>query len=346
MFFINLLSNIKIKKVLLPGIQVKDLKPISNLLSPKFLVVPLVFVSLISQIADNLKNLLSPREVQQIFSVRFYTKVLSSGCSSMNLSTIYAISKTLGPELETLSVLSVSERSQFLKDLQKRVILDKSVGKIISKPQLLYDPSLLMKHRNGLSLQTRSIMIASSIFSPNSVAMGMAISNINLQTILNSAKMFWLSLNLEDEEFDFLLRKEASSYLRKCSDNEKPFEEPTNSIESLKVLVFSECKSIFKFEDILSFSEDQVIIQGDNNLTPLERELGFMERYIMHLPDDIFIPDSQLGDVLLRASLDQRRQHKIQVENIFKKSNIFVDSKKNKLNLEILSKLKANKAIY
>jgi hypothetical protein len=345
MLFINLLSITKTKKVLLPGVQVKDLKPISNLLSPKFLAVPLVFISLISQVADNLRSVLSPREVQQIFSVRLYTKVLSSGISSINLSVIYAISKTLGPELEILSVLSISERLQFLKDLQKKVILDKSVGKVISKPQLLYDPSSLMKHRNGLSLQTRSIMIASSIFSPNSVALGITIPNINLQTILNSAKMFWLSLNLEDEEFDFLLRKEACSCLKKCSGNMELFKEPSNSIESLKILVFSECKSIFNFENILSFSEDQVIIKGENNLTTLEKELGFIERSLMHLPNDVFIPDAQLGDILLRASLDQRRQHKMQVENIFKKSNTFIDNKKNKLNLEILSKLKVNKSI-
>lgn len=337
MKFIILLNVSKTKKVLIPGIQVKDLKPMSSLISPRFLIVPLVFISLISQISDNLKNVLSPREVQQIFSVRFYTKILASGCSSINLSVIYAISKTLGPELETLSVLSVSERLQFLKDLQKKIILDKSVGKVISKPQLLYSPIELMKHRIGLSLQTRSIMIASSIFTPSSVVMGMAVSNINLQNILNSAKIFWSLLSLEDEEFDFLLRKEASSCFKNFSNDLEYFKEPSNNIESLRILVFSECKSIFNISNALSFSEDQVIIQGENNLTSLEMELGFIERSVIELPDDVFIQDSQLGDVILRASLDQRRRHKIEVDNSFKKSSTFVYKKKKKLHLQVLN---------
>lgn len=338
MKFIILLNISKTKKVLIPGIKIKDLKPTSSLISPRFLIVPLVFVSLISQISDNLKNVLSPREVQQLFSVRFYTKMLSFGCSSMNLSVIYAISKTLGPDLEILSVLSVSERLQFLKDLQKKIILDKSVGKVISKPQLLYSPRDLMKHRNGLSLQTRSIMIASSIFTPNSVVMGITVSSINLQNILDSAKIFWSLLSLEDEEFDFLLRKEASSSSKNFFNNLEYFKEPSNNIEAIKILVFSECKSILHTENALCFSEDQVIIQGENNLTSLEKELGFIERSVLELPDDIFIQDSQLGDVILRASLDQRRRHKIEVDSIFRKSTTFAYKKKNKLHLEVLNK--------
>lgn len=338
MKFIILLNVVKTKKVLFPGIHVKDLKPMSSLLSPRFLVIPLVFMSLISQISDNLKNVLSPREIQQLSSVRFYTKILSSGISSINLSVIYAISKTLGPELEILSVLSTSERLQFLNDLKKKIILDKNIGKVISKPQLLYNPLELMKHRNGLSLQTRSIMIASSIFSPNSVVTGITVSNINLKIILDSAKMLWSLLNLDDEEFDFLLRKDAFSCLKRFSSDLKSFQEPYNNLDSLKILVFSECKYVFNLNDILSFSEDQIIIQGENNLTSLEKELGFIERSIIELPDDIFIQDSQLGDVILRASLDQRRRHKIEVDNILKKSNNFVYKKKNKLNLEVLNR--------
>lgn len=346
MFFIVLLNINKTKKVLLPGIQVKDLRPISSLLSPKFLTVPLVFICLISQIADNLKNVLTPREIQQIFSVRFYTKLLSSGTSSMNLSAIYAISKTLGPELEVLSILNVSERLEFLKELQKKVVLDKRIGRIISKPQLLYNPSELIKHRNGLSLQTRSIMIASSIFSPSAVVMGITISNINLRIILDSAKLFWLSLNLEEEEFDFLLRKEACLVLKKGSNNINSFKEPSNNIESLKLLVFSECQSILNFENNLSFLEDQVIIQGDNNLTPLEKELGFIERSLLDFPDDVFIPDSQLTDVILRASMDQRRLHKMQVDTFFKKSSVYTDKKKNNLNAKSFTDIKNKKFLY
>ena len=130
MIFLNLNNSIKSKKVLLPGINYKDLKPVSALLKPSDILIPMFFVSVLAQISDNIKNVLEPRDIQNLFSVKCYRKILLSGFNSVSLGVVSAISKTLGPELETLSILSVSERFLFLKDLKLKITLDKSFGKI------------------------------------------------------------------------------------------------------------------------------------------------------------------------------------------------------------------------
>jgi hypothetical protein len=58
------------KRVLFPGINVKDLKSVSFLLSPRDLVVPLSIVAILAQVSDNIRGLLNYKEIQKL-RIRF-----------------------------------------------------------------------------------------------------------------------------------------------------------------------------------------------------------------------------------------------------------------------------------
>ena len=318
MIFLNLSStlNSKSKRVLLPGIILKDIKPVSSLLRPSDIIVSMFFVSVIAQISDNIKNILQPKDIQNIPSVKAYRKILLCGFNSVSLSTINAISKTLGPELETLSVLSVSERFSFLRELQLKITADPSLGKVDFRQRVVNNPLQLMKHRKGLSFKSRSIMVANSLFSPNAVAQGVPVSLIDLDLILSSSRLFWISLGLCDEEFDFLLKKDAINKLKTMGGGLIDLTSFDNKT-SLKNLIFFELREFMVDSEFLIFDTDDVTFKSDNNLVLLEKELGFIKRPFPKIPDDIFVDSHELDDILLRTAIEQRRNYKISVENVY-----------------------------
>nr|YP_009144872.1 maturase [Euglenaria anabaena]AKJ83319.1 maturase [Euglenaria anabaena] len=309
----------KSKKILLPGIQIKDLKPVASLISPSNLLIPLLFISILGQISDNLKDILSPKEIQKLPSVKFYSRILYSGFNSVSFSSVVSLSKTLGPELESFSILTVQERIEFLRTLQKKIIFSKVSSRILSNSQNLYNPNELIKHRKGLALQARGVMVASPIFKTNSIVLGVSVSQINLTCIMESARLIWLSLGLQEDEFDFLLRKQAFNILKKSFDLNMNFT-TDNDIDCLRVLAFSELKNFTSFNKFLTFDEDMMVIKGDNNLVLLESELGLLKRLVPTTPKDVFILDSEFSDILVRTAFDQRKAHKSELDNIFKRS--------------------------
>lgn len=322
MIFLNLDRLAKAKKVLLPGILNKELKPVSSLLKPSDIIVPMFFVSVLAQLSDNLKDFLDAKELENLVSIRTYRKVIFSGFNSVSLTVVQAISRTLGPELETLSSLNVYERVIFLKELQLKIMLDKSVGKIDFRQRNLNNPSQLMKHRKGLSIQSRSIMIASSIFSPSSVTMGIPVSSIDLSLILSSSRLVWLSLGLLEEDFEFFFKKEAINKSKKLKVD-FDFLYCFDDISFLKTILYFELQDFLVTNSLLDFSMDNVIIKGENNLVLLEKQLGFVKRDLPIVPNEVFVTDEKLDDVLLRAALQQRREQKLSFENVFAVSTPF-----------------------
>ena len=317
MIFHNIIFLNKSKKVLIPGLQLKELKPIASLLHPSNIIIPLLAISIIAQLADNLKDVLSPKEIQRLPSVKVYNKIIYSGFNSSSLAAIVSLSKTLGPELEALSVLTVSERLNFLRLLQKKIIFSKMLPKVSSNLRNLYDPNELIKHRKGLSMQFKSSMVANSLFSFNSIVLGMSLPNVNLDCIIESSKILWLNLGLSIEEFDFLLRKQASNIIKRDPKFSKLFS-VEKECDCLKILALSEFNSIMKFESFINFEEDIVIMKGENNLVLLESELRFIRRSIAEIPEEVFIPNNDLSDVILRTAYDQRKNHKLQVNRFVK----------------------------
>lgn len=343
MILLSKFTIIKSKKIVLPGIRAKDLKPVATLLSPSNLVIPMILLAILGQITDDLKATLNPKDIQKLSSVRFYFKLLSSGKSTVGLSVINSISKTLGPELETLSILNVRERINFLQLLKKKIVSEKGPARITSKPHIISDPNELMKHRKGLALQCRSFLIATPIFAPHSLVLGVPISQVTIDFIINSAKDFWKLLGLNDDEFDFLLKKEAFSCFKKFS-LENFFLQPNNFDQAIKILFYSELKELTNFEGNLIFADDLAILRGKNNLTLIENELTFLERRIPNLPDDIFVPDSNLKDLIIRAAIDQRKAQSLKLNNIFKRTG----KKKinGKINVNILKNITMKKILH
>ena len=195
------------------------------------------------------------------------------GVSSLSLNSLYALSKTLGAELETLSTLSDKERFYFLQSLQKSIFNQKISPNIISNYRAAFnDPYQVLKFRKALSLQSRSIMVSNSIYIPHSVVFGLPVEKIDIAIILNSCKLIWSYLSLYPEDFELFLKKEAYSYLFSLGSRFKSFFElPLKSSDCVKLLLMSEFELFQFFDNTIVFDEDYVILRDENNLTPLFR---------------------------------------------------------------------------
>lgn len=304
---LNYLLLVSDRKILLPGLDISELKAINKLFLPSYLLVPMFFCCLIAQVSDNLKGVLNIKEIQQLYSVRVYTKILCSGNSSVTISYLHSIIKTLGYELETLSVLPVRQRLKFLSSLLETLLENKGISRINTNFRLLSNPTNLIQHRRGLALQLRSLFASVPLFSSHSITVGLTVSEINLSSILNSCKDIWFNLSLENEEFDFLLRKEALAKINLSNYNNSFFFTSKSQIDYLKVLLYFELKSFFDFPDIIDFSNDNVILKNHLNLTSLELELGFIQRNLPEFPEEFVISSSDYQDTIIRTSLQQRK---------------------------------------
>lgn len=301
-----------------PGLKFKELKPLSFLLCPKDLIITLFFMSVIAQISDNLKNLLVPKQIQAIPCIRFYSKIISRSRSSVSFSLLVSLSKTLGPELEMLSVLNSIERINYLQNVYGNLLKDRNTGKIFNNLSYLYNAENLVKHRKGLSLQCRTNLISTSLFSPHSIIQNVPISNVNLSYVLESAKAFWSSVGLDEREFDFLLRKEAKFCCNYFVDSLSFSNSMYNLVDCMKPIIYFELKQTLDIKDKLIFSEDNIILNKEDNLCLLERDLRFVERLYpnVHFIDTSF-SDYDLKDSLLRSSLDQLRKSRTDFEIIY-----------------------------
>jgi hypothetical protein len=248
--------------------------------------------------------------------VKIYSKLLSTGISSLSLSFVFAISKTLGPELETLSVLTLQERIEFLRSLHFNLMYQRIGGTLSNKSRIFVDPVELMMYRKGLALQCRSVFSATPIFLPHSIVVGIPIKNVDLSLILDSCKILWLSLGLDETEFDFSLRKQASKiYL--ANSNNIPFSEPINVYESCKILVFSEFMNSLLLNTKVSHEKDFVFFQNKTNLISLEEELGFFVRPFPKISKDFFVDNLNLKDDIIRLAVDQRKSYNVKLKEFY-----------------------------
>lgn len=276
-----------VKKVVLPGLDFRDLKPLAHLLFPSNLLIPIFFLSAIAQISDNMNSFISVREIQQLFSIRLYSKLLISSLNSNYLTGLYSICKTLSFEVQTLSVLNVKERNLFICSLVNAILYTKGQARIYLKDSLLQDPKLLIKHRRALSIQARSIMSSVPLFSPHSISFGVSVRDISIYDLIDSGRDMWLSLGLQSDDFDFSLRKQALLLYKNLS-LENIFSCPISIVECYKILIYSEIRSLVSFHNCLDLCEDRVLLRGSDNLTVLEQNLGFLSRSVFA---------SSLGDV-------------------------------------------------
>lgn len=307
---------LRIKKVILPGVNVKSLRSVSSLLSPCELIIPFFFISVIGQLVYNLKDVLSLKEIQTLSSVKLYSKVLLSGFSTISFSILYSLSNTLGWELETLSLLNVRERIKFLQNLKRNLIFHVGESRIYSKRSILFDPVLLAKHRRGLSIQFRSLLVSTSIFSFHSIVFGLSIKEINLSIILESSKLMWLNLGLNFEEFEYYLRKEALSLVKKFRCQQTLFSNVLDLKQCLRILVYFELKTFYAFSSSLIFVDDDVVLRSSSNLTLLEKEIEFIFRELPSLPLDNQIVSST-DDLILTSSIEQRRYLRLKLNRVF-----------------------------
>nr|AYB71453.1 hypothetical protein [Trachelomonas grandis] len=257
----------------------------------------------IFKLSYELKGVLNIREIQKIPSVRFYSKVFSLGPSFLSLSVIFALSKSLGPELELLSSMSIIERFNYLSFLKDKLIKEKISGSLASKSKIFFDKFELFRYRKALALQLRSIMVSTSIFLPHSISIGCPIKFVNVDLIFESCRNLWESWGLDVNEFEFLLRKEVSI----CSSKSNFLINPDNILECLRILIWSEINNVIKVGNEVNFDSDLIILRSISNLTLLEEHFGFFVRSTPFPSNHLVVTDIDLRDELLCLAWGQRK---------------------------------------
>lgn len=284
----------KSKKVLLVGLTAKSLKGVAALVEPQHLVIPMIITSIIAQIANNKKET-SPKDIQQMESIRTYSRALSNGDSRIT-SANHALANTLLPEITILQTLSPEERKSHLLKVREGIATTKGPAKVDTTTLFKKDTDKLAAHRRGLALQCRSKMQAMPIYNKTQLTIGLSIKDIDLETIIESAKELWSNIGRDPDEFDCILMdaapdakiiSDAVTYLMK--KNLEPFLE-TND------------------EGKLVHGSDIIVLKGDDNLTPIERKLGFLSREVPNLLEVTEIPSDITMDPMLEAAIDQQKQ--------------------------------------
>lgn len=284
----------KATKQLLPGIQAKVLKPVATLVSPQQIVVPIVLTGIIAQVNDNLKDVHTPKDVQQLESVRNYSKCLGIG-DSRQLSATHALANTLGPEAQKLASLPPDERENYLRELCHTINTIAGPAKVKASSLVLQNENELAAHRRGLALQCRSNMQATPIYNKTQMTIGIAIKELDLEIAIDSAKQLWTNLGREAEEFDSLLVEQVA-------------DAPTVT-EAVISIVKRNLVTILKEDEDGSIIHggDVYVLKGEDNLTPIERNLGFIQRLTPKVPEAIEITPDVKVDPILQAALDQQK---------------------------------------
>ena len=305
------------RKLLFPSLVSKDIKPVAFLLSSRDLIVCLSLIVLLAQVSESLKVFLSTKEIQKLPSVKMYSKLLSVGKSSLSLSYVFAISKTLGPDLDTLSLLLPFERLKFLRSLHLSLMHERVDYNCLQASRIFTDPFELMSYRKSLALQCRGIFSATPLFLPHSIVQGISVLNVDISLILDSCKALWHSWGLEESEFEFSLIKESMKiYLTK--NMSFFFSQPVNIVEAFKIILFSEFHVNMVSNCKVCHQNDFVFFPNSRNLTSLEEELGFFVRSFPKMPKDLLINDFDLHDDIIKLAVQQRKSYNFHLTSLYK----------------------------
>lgn len=291
---------LKSKRVILPGINLDILFPLSSVLFPGHFLFSNFGTLILSQLVFLLKGFLSNSEIQYLPSVQFYSRFLSSNYYVNSLSVYYSISQTLGFDLELLLSLNLFERLLFFIKLEQSILKYKGSARIFSDFSLVLDPLSLLSHRKGLALKCRTIFLLSPIFSPSSLVVNILLSEVNLYLLIESSKLMWLYVGLDLEEFNFLIYKDYFSL-----DLKKSFLQ-INLVDLCIILIQFQLKKLVFFETQINFSDDFIVLKSKDNLTLIEKQILCFHRPFPFLSDSLFSSTKKLKDSILKTAYNQK----------------------------------------
>lgn len=290
----------KTKRVILPGVNLDVLIPLSSLLYPGHFLFSSFGILILAQLVFLLKGLLSNLEIQRLSSVQFYSRFISSNYYINSLSVYYSISQTLGFDLELLLSLSIYERLVFLLKMEETILKYKGSAKVFSEFSFILDPVSLESHRKGLALKCRSVFLLSPIFSPTSLVVNIVLSEVNILLLLESCKLMWLYIGLDLEEFSFLLFK---SYLFLEIQN---ISLKLSFSDLLIKLIHVQLKKLISFKKNIVFSDDFIVLKSKDNLTFMERQVLCFSRPFPFSSNNLFSSSGQIKDYILKVAYNQR----------------------------------------
>jgi hypothetical protein len=288
-------SKAKLAKQLLPGISAKSLKPVATLVEPQELVVPMVITGAMAQVADNLKGSVTSKEIQQLDSVKTYSKCLGTGASRL-LSATHAMANTLGPEAAKLATLSPEGRMEHLADVKHTINTVPGPAKVKTSALVFQNEDELSAHRRGLALQCRSNMQSTPIYNKTQMTLGLSIRELTLDKSIESAKQLWINIGRDPNDFD-------SQLLAQVPGAETVPEAVISIVKSNLAIIMTENQ-----DGKLIHGGDNQVLKGEDNLTPIERNLGCIERLQPILPEAVEVTSDVTQDPLLQAALSQQKQ--------------------------------------
>jgi hypothetical protein len=185
-------------KIIIPGITKKDLIDYNEIFlgdNPCISLSTLCFLlAWRAQISSNLNGLLTSQEIQQLESMRWIAKQLSTNIQVKNLAALIAITRTLGFEAAHLASLQVEERMPYLRKLTMELALTRPPRgvKMLSNSQITNEN--LIKHRLGIMAQLYGLWQSKPLYDPNLVVRGTLPAQLDIDTFCALINNLWIEM--------------------------------------------------------------------------------------------------------------------------------------------------------
>lgn len=181
------------ERVLIIGYKVKDLKSLKSLISISALVKLVWLMSTIGQIVTIARqNNLSDKDIQQLHSVKYYSRVLAIDKDLQKLSFIQAIGSVL-PIYKLLLANSHCEEERIfilhekILDVLSRI---SSISYLLKDSNFFIDKQSFESHLVGLALQVRNRTQAFPIYRTSNLVFKVDLLEVDLELILDSVIFF------------------------------------------------------------------------------------------------------------------------------------------------------------
>lgn len=231
------------------------------------------------------------KDFQQTNSHSLYVKALASSKDSKRLQSYYAMSLTLG-SLNATNTFAPDISSHLSENLDK-LLNDK--GPANTKVSPTRGPDALLMHQRGLMNSLRGKWTTAPVYRSSEICKGIGLKEVKIESLTAYFDMLsGLSIKVENP-----VVKEALSSIDSAA------------IGNRVITILSEVGTSFMEEesDYIVLDDNFVLSNLENNLTPIESSLSWIQRRVAEKGDmvplqDGFFANSELGNL---ASLSKRK---------------------------------------
>jgi len=184
------------KKFIIPGVAKRDFSSWkeSNAERTALIETTVFLIAWRAQISATLSGQITTSEIQQLPTMRFIARQLSTNYQCKRLAATIAINRTLGFEAQELLSLATTKRPAYLQELVNTLALTKPPRgvKVLTNSQIT--ETTLVTHRLGIMAQLYGLWQSKPLYDPTTVIKAFPASTVDPETLLELIQTLWKEL--------------------------------------------------------------------------------------------------------------------------------------------------------